>query len=213
MGQDRPPPDWHQCEERDLEDLFRGEDEELARCVLVELRRRHHDELCNRARHKSGGNRNIQDEALQRLDARMWEKRTSYNPDKGRWKNWAKTILDRIIVDMFRERARMEEPPSPRPDAEDSSSGDWTEQIPGREPQADQQLKLQELQKAMADCLQRLSPEERTALELQVLDERSLEEIGQETEVNWRTVGTRVVRAKQRMRDSLKSKGYEGGEV
>jgi RNA polymerase sigma-70 factor (ECF subfamily) len=213
MARHRPPPDWHQCEERNLEDLFRGEDEELARYALVELRQRHQDELRRRARHKGGGNKDLEEEAMQQLDTRMWEKRKLYIPDKGRWKNWAKIILDRIIVDMFRQRARIENAPTVQSADPDSSPGEGMAQIPGREPQPDQQLKLQDLQKAMADCLQRLSPEERTALILQIFEDRTLEEIAEQTQVPRATVGTRVYRAKQKMRDCLKGKGYEGGEV
>jgi RNA polymerase sigma-70 factor (ECF subfamily) len=213
MGQHRPPPDWHSLDERDLERLFRDDEEDDARGALVELRRRRDKELRTRAYRKCGGNAELSEEALQRLDARLWEKRKDYNPDKGRWITWVRTILDRIIIDLFRERARFPGVPTPDPTDPDSSPANWTDEFPGREPPPDRRLKLQELQEAMADCLQRLSPEERTALTLQVLEGLPLMEVAERAEVPPGTAGTRAYRARQKLRECLKRKGYEGGEV
>jgi RNA polymerase sigma-70 factor (ECF subfamily) len=213
MGQHRPPPDWHALEERVLERLFRGDEEEDARGALVELGRRHDKGLRARAYRKCGGNADLSEEALQRLYTRLWEKRKDYNPDKGRWVTWARTILDRIIIDLFRERARSPAAPTRAPNDPDSSPGNWTDEIPGPEPSPDWRLELQELQQAMADCLGRLSPEEREALILQVLEGLSLAEVAERAQVPPATAGTRVYRARQKLRECLKRKGYEGGEV
>jgi RNA polymerase sigma factor (sigma-70 family) len=212
MAQYRPPPDWHLCEERTLEDHVRGEDEELARAALLELRRRH-DDLRTRVRSRCGGNKDLEGEALQSLDTKLWEKRKLYDPAKGRWIQWAKTILGRIVIDLFRERARSGDTPDAETAEPNPPPGDWTARIPGREPPADWRLKLQELQQAMTDCLQRLPSEEREALIFQVLGERSLREIGEQTAVPPGTAGARIFRGKHRMRACLRRKGYEGGEV
>jgi RNA polymerase sigma factor (sigma-70 family) len=212
MAPHQPPPDWHFYPECDLERLYCGEDEELARGALVELRRRHDDILRRRASCGCGGNKDREEEAMQRLDARLWEKRKTYDPDKGRWIGWVRTILARIIVELFRERARFGDAPIARPADPGSPSRDWTDQIAGQGAPPDWQLKLQELQQAMADCLQRLSPEEREALILQVLEDLSLTEMATQTEAPPGTVGTRAFRARNKMRECLKRKGYEGGK-
>jgi RNA polymerase sigma-70 factor (ECF subfamily) len=210
MGQDRPPPDWHSLSERELEPLFCGDQEEDAGGALVELRRRHDDKLRDQARRQCGGNTELTGEAMQQLDVRLWEKRKTYNPAKGRWITWTKTLLHNIIVDLFRGGP---DGPGPAPTDPGGPSGDPMDRFPGRAPSSDRRLKLQELQEAMADCLGRLSPEERTALILQVLEDWALEEIAKEAKAPLGTAGTRVYRAKQKMRECLKRKGYEGGEV
>jgi RNA polymerase sigma-70 factor (ECF subfamily) len=215
MARHPPPPDRHSLDqrERELELFYPGADEDAARAALVELRQRHNAELQAQADHRCGHNAELSMEALQRLDTRLWEKRKQYDPTKGRWITWAKTVLDRIITDLFRERARFQGAQPQDPTDRDVSPGDWTEQVPGREPPPDWRLKLEELQQAMTDCLQRLPPEERDALTLQVVGGLPLEEIGKRTGVREGTVGTRVYRARRRMRECLKRKGYEGGEV
>jgi RNA polymerase sigma-70 factor (ECF subfamily) len=213
MPPHRPPPDWHSLDERVLEGLFRGDPEEDAGGALVELRRRHDKELRPRAYRKCGGQAERSEEALQRLDTRLWEKRKDYNPDKGRWITWARTLLDRIIVDQFRERARFPNPPAPTPPRPDASPGNGADEVPGREPAPDWRLTLRELEQALADCLRRLPPEKQAALIFQVLNGWSLEEIAERARIPRATAGTRVYQAKQRMRACLKHKGYEGGEV
>jgi RNA polymerase sigma-70 factor (ECF subfamily) len=213
MAHEHPPPDWRSWDEQDLECLVCRNDEEGARAALVELRRRHDEKLRAQARRQCGGRADWSEEAMQRLDARLWEKRRLYEPAKGRWLGWAKVILQNITTDLFREGSRFANPPAPRPRDADSSPGDWTEQVPAQEQPPDWRLKLQELQRAMADCLARLPPEEREALSLQVIDDLSLEEVGQRTGALGRTAGTRVYRAKERMRECLKRKGYERGEI
>jgi RNA polymerase sigma-70 factor (ECF subfamily) len=211
MAQPHPPPDWHSRDEQDLECLFCREDG--AGAALVELRRRHDDKLRTQARRQCGGRADWSEEAMQRLDARLWAKRKLYEPAKGRWLGWAKFILRNIITDLFREGSRFANPPTPRPRDADSSPGDWTDQLPAPKQPPDWRLEFQELQRAMSDCLGRLPPEEREALNLQVVEGLSLAEVAQRTGAPGRTAGTRVYRARARMRECLKRKGYERGEI
>jgi RNA polymerase sigma-70 factor (ECF subfamily) len=197
-------------DERELERLFCGDQGEDAGGALVELRRRHDAKLRDQARRQCGGDAGRAEEALQRLDVRLWEKRKAYDPDKGRWLTWTKTLLHNIIIDLFRGGPHG---PGPRPPDPGGPPGDPMDRFPGREPSSDRRLKLHELQQAMADCLGRLSPEERMALTLQVLEGRAIEEIAKEANAPLGTAGTRVYRAKQKMRECLERKGYEGGEV
>jgi RNA polymerase sigma factor (sigma-70 family) len=197
MAQDRPSPDWHSLVEQMLVRILCGDDEKTARAAFNELWHRHEKELRDQANRQCGGNEDLSNEAMQRLYIRLWEKRKKYNPDIGRWITWAKTVLRNIVIDLFRDGARLPGAPLPVP--------------PG--PPPDRQLKLQELHQAMSDCLQRLPLKERTALILQVLEGLSLEEIGKQTGVPWETAGTRIYRAKLKMRECLKRNGYEGGEI
>jgi RNA polymerase sigma-70 factor (ECF subfamily) len=208
-----PPPDWQELDERELKRLFRGEDEDTARGALVELLRRHHDELRIHAGRLCGGNADLRDEVRQQLDVRLWEKRKGYDPGKGIWKAWAKRILERLVIDAFRDRARCPRAPAAQPADPDSPPLDPVEQLPGREPAVDWPSRLEELREAMADCLGRLPTEERSALVLQVLEGRTIDEIAAEASSPSGTAGTRVYRAKQKLRECLRRKGYEGGEV
>src|SRR5262245_53137978 len=124
MGRHPPPPDWHSLDERELEHLYVG-DEDTARGALVELRQRYGGEFRTKARCLCGGNAGLKAEAAQELDARLWEKRKSYQPGKGRWVNWAKTLLHHIVIDLIRRQGRLVQPPAPRPNAPDSSPRDW----------------------------------------------------------------------------------------
>jgi RNA polymerase sigma factor (sigma-70 family) len=217
MGRQPPPPDWGLRDERELERLFCGPDEALAGAALVELRRRHDGALQAQARKQSGGDGELSEEALQRLDVRLWEKRLAYDPDKGRWLPWARVILHNLIVSLHRDRARglpftETDPPGPGAAADRPAQGP-AEALQARDPPPDWRLRLQELGGHLTECIQHLSPEERTALILQVLDGLSLQEIGERTGVNEQTAGSRVFRAKKKLRECLKRKGYEGGEV
>jgi RNA polymerase sigma-70 factor (ECF subfamily) len=202
MGQHRP---WHALDERVLERLYAGDDEGAARAALVELRRRHDEELCAQARRQCGGSAGLRQEAMQRLDTKLLEKRNHYDPEKGKgiWIAWTRTLLWHIIIDLFRERGRFP----------NTSPGDWMDQTPGPGPPPDEETRREELEQAMAECLQRLPPEQREALTLRALDGRSYEEIGEQTGVPWGTAATRVRLAKEKMQAWLRPKGYEGGEL
>jgi RNA polymerase sigma factor (sigma-70 family) len=214
MGLDHPAsPDWHARDEHELECLCAGEDEGAARAALAELGRRHDHELRVRTRHLCGGDAELIGQAMQELEVRVRVKRKLYHPDRGRWIAWAKTILRHIVVDLFRRRARLPGPPPRPPVGPDAPPGDPMDQFPGREPPPDWRLKLHELQQAMNDCRERLPPEERDALTLQVVENLSLEEIAGRTGVRRATAGTRAYRARQRMRECLERKGYKRGEV
>jgi RNA polymerase sigma-70 factor (ECF subfamily) len=211
MGRRQPPPDWGHRDERELERLFCGPDGELAGAALVELRRRNEDSTRAQARKQCGGDGELSEEALQRLDHRLWEKRLDYDPARAPWIRWAKTILHNLIMDAHRRRAHS--PTCTGLVGSDRPEDRTAAALQAADPPPDWQLRLQECRRHLTDCLQQLSAEERTALALQVWDGLSLQEIGERTGVNEQTAGSRVYRAKQKMRASLKRKGYEGGEI
>jgi RNA polymerase sigma-70 factor, ECF subfamily len=213
MGQPGPPPNWQNLDERVLERLFPGTDEDAARGALVELRRRHDLDLRKQAHRQCGGNGDLSAEALQQLDTRLWEKRKKYDAKKAHWIAWAKALLRNIIVDLFRQRSRDPSTPLPPPTGPDASPADPMAELPDPQPPPDRHIKLEELKTAMDDCLKRLRPEEREALILREQQGLSYENIGKQTGVPWETAGTRVHRAKLKMRECLKRKGFEGGEL
>src|SRR5262249_30702145 len=155
---------------RELEQLFCGEDEPPARAAFNELWRRHEKELRTQANCQCGRNEDLSNEEMQQLYVRLWDKRKSYNPDKGRWINMARSVLWHIHIDAFRDPFRKRTRASSVPADQDVSPGDRMDRFVSREPDPDRQLKLKELQQAMADCLQGLSSQERDTLVLQVVD-------------------------------------------
>jgi RNA polymerase sigma-70 factor (ECF subfamily) len=210
MGRRQPPPDWEHRDERELERLFCGPDGELAGAALVELRRRHEDAVRAQARKQCGGGQ-LSEEALQQLDHRLWEKRLDYDPARAPWIRWAKAILHNLIMDEHRRHARSL--PCTHLADSDRPAQRLAAALQAADPPPDWQLRLHECRHHLTDCLQELSAEERTALVLQVWDGLSLQEIGERTGANEQTAGSRVYRAKQKLRASLKRKGYEGGDL
>jgi RNA polymerase sigma-70 factor (ECF subfamily) len=212
MRQQQPPPDshWHSLDDQELERLYGGDEEVAAECALLELRWRHETKLHTQACCECGGSRALSEEAVLRLDAKLSKQRKKYSPEKGRWISWARKVLHNIIIDLFRE-------PRPIPFSvlqyPDSSHDSLMDRFPSPKPGPDWPTKLAELKWAMDDCLDRLLPEERAALIHQVLGEESLVGIAETAGVPAPTIGTRVHRARQKMRACLKRKGYEGGEL
>src|SRR5262245_59286445 len=146
MATHSTPPDGPSPNERELERVYAGDDEAAARAALIELRRLHDGTLRAQAHRQCGGSAEMRDEALQRLDLRLWEKRKNYAPEKGRWIAWAKTLLRNIIIDLFRDGDQASGPPPPGPvdpNAVPSHAMDFFE---SREPPPDKGAKLQELQ-------------------------------------------------------------------
>jgi RNA polymerase sigma-70 factor (ECF subfamily) len=201
MGLDVPPPDWQSRDDRDLERLFACDDLPGAQAAFVELRRRFVNELRAQALRRCGGSQGMFEEAMQRLDARAWEKRRLYKPERGRWIAWAKTVLRNIIVQMIRDLTR------------DQGCGELPEQLPAHEPAADWRLKLAELKAKIGDCLRNLKPKERRVLILRTLKGVSYQRLGEQAGQPWQTISTRVHRAKKKLRKLLEGKGYDGGEL
>lgn len=200
---ERAPPDLER------EDHFRGSDEEPARAALVWLRNRHGGTLRSLARTWCGGDPEMIDEALQELDLRLWQRRGQFYPARSRWLTWARTILKNLLVDAHRRRARRTTHSRP---GGDSPVADPLDQVPGREPAPDWRLRTEELQRDVNDCLNRLPANEREALQRQMLDGLSLQEIADRAGVPRATIGTRCHRAQKRLRACLQDKGYGGGE-
>jgi RNA polymerase sigma-70 factor (ECF subfamily) len=205
MGQPGSPPDWLALDERVLERQYAGEDSLAAAQALVVLRYRHDQKLHDQAHFECGGDAQLRDKAFETFDQRLKDKRDRYDPGRGRWIWWAKRMLHNVIVDEFRRNAHEVQ---------------WSDTIPGSTPTPLEQLEQRELQheqqqleQAMKDCLDCLTPEEREALIFQTLDELALKEIGERQGISQQGAGTRVYRAKQKLRECLKRKGYDGGAV
>jgi RNA polymerase sigma-70 factor (ECF subfamily) len=200
----------HSLDERALERLYCGEKEEAAQFALLELRRRHDTDLQTQAFCECGKSRELSEEALLLFDEKLSNRRKKYTPQKGCWISWARKVLRHTIIDLFRKPKPVLSSDLQVPNRPDDSPMD---RIPSQEPGPGWQSRLAEIREAMDDCLGRLGPEERTALILQVVEGASLGEIAETAGVPAQTVGTRIHRARQKMRACLKRKGYEGGEL
>jgi RNA polymerase sigma-70 factor (ECF subfamily) len=208
-----PPPDWSRHGEQELEVIFCGEEEQPGRLAMNELCRRHERELRARALGLCFGNADMADDAMQDLWVRLCEKRRQYSPHKGRWLRWANRLLLHLVVDLSRKRARFPQAPLASAGDDEGPRGDRLEGTPDLTPPPDQRLRLVQMRDAMKECLDHLSPEEREALTLQVVQGRKLREIAEQAGIPPGTAGTRVYHAREKMRTCLRRKGYEGGEV
>jgi RNA polymerase sigma factor (sigma-70 family) len=111
MGQHRLPPDEGPPDERELERLYSGEDEDAARTALVELRCLHDGSLRRQALHQSGGDEELAREALADTDLKLWQSRQRFNADyanragtqaRSRWRIWAGRLLRNNTIDRLR---------------------------------------------------------------------------------------------------------------
>jgi RNA polymerase sigma factor (sigma-70 family) len=211
MGQQQPLPDRTDAHERELERFFAGEDEEASRGRLLELRQRYDDLLKEEARRRCGGDVDLAMDAMQELDVRLREKRKRYNPERGRWIDWAKQVLRNIVNDMFRKFSRL--PGSLPPTRSGSASGDPLDHFPEAEHPAGWRIKQEELQAAMNGCLKTLPADERDALILYVVEDLTLQEVADSADVVVSTAKKRVDRAREKMQACLKRKGYQGDDL
>ena len=116
-----------------------------------------------------------------------------------------KPWLFQIAVNLCRDRARRKRPVTfTELDSADEAAEAWIETIPedGRLPL--EQLEVDELEAALRSALIELPEEDRLMITLRYTEELSYDEISQLVALPAATVGTRLFRAKQRLRARLK---------
>jgi RNA polymerase sigma-70 factor (ECF subfamily) len=86
------------------------------------------------------------------------------------------------------------------------TSGRWVR--PPRGPEAD--LTRKETMRHLAECLEGLSDRQRLAFALRELNEQSPEEVCKVLEVSRNNLGVLIFRARNRLRECLEQKGFEG---
>src|SRR5262249_53827579 len=132
----------------------------------------------------------LADEALAEVASRLLEERvrTQYTPTRP-WRPWVGTILRNFILDRLRERAR-----HPHVPVEGLALG-------GRRQTPDLALDL-------ADCLARLTQEQRGLLERRYLDGARQGEIAADLGRSDAWVSRRMEEAREALRRCLQNKGY-----
>ncbi len=122
--------------------------------------------------------------------------------------SWLYGILIRKIAETRRELSRED----PVDDIEAlvqsrfDAAGRWAR--PPRGP--DQDLAGAETRRHLADCLEQLRPRQRLAFALRELDGQSPEEVCKILDVSRNTLGVLLFRARNRLRECLEQKGFEG---
>jgi len=115
-----------------------------------------------------------------------------------------KPWLFQIAVNLCRDRARRKRPVTfTELDSVEEAAEAWIETIPedGRLPL--EQLEVNELEAALRSALMELPEEDRLMITLRYTEELSYDEISQLVALPVATVGTRLFRAKQRLRVKL----------
>lgn len=115
-----------------------------------------------------------------------------------------KPWLFQIAVNLCRDRARRKRPVTfTELDSADEASEAWIETIPEDGLLPLEQLEVNELEAALHSALMELPEEDRLMITLRYTEELSYDEISQLVGVPAATVGTRLFRAKQRLRVKL----------
>lgn len=126
-----------------------------------------------------------------------------YDPSRP-FHSWLFAVAVRTAIDYSRKRKRQlqrERLLSEEEMADVSSDAEW---------EPEQQLIGKEAWRQMRALFQQLEERERLLLKFRFEDQMSYEEIGQLMGMNKNTVGTRIHRARQKLREGMKKWGQEG---
>ena len=139
------------------------------------------------------GERMAAEEVTQDTFMRLWEKASSYDPEKGRFLTWLLTIARRRAIDVLRSQQRRQ-PPRQETFSIDAHPYLW-EQIP--DPGA-----AHDLRGTLAAELAQLPPEQRDAIELAYFHGMTHSDIAAYLQVPLGTVKTRLRLGMQKLRQA-----------
>ena len=134
------------------------------------------------------------EEAVQDTFLKIWRKARGYDPAKGAAQSWIFTIAKRSAIDVSRREQRAPLPTdltpedAPVPDANDELTATW-------------QVNL---------ALSELPPDQRTAVDLFVLEGLTHAEVAERLELPLGTVKTRIYGGLKRLRETLERRGTMG---
>jgi RNA polymerase sigma-70 factor (ECF subfamily) len=177
---------YHDCDPRALEELFRRHEVTLRRCACL----------------WAWPDRHLAEDAVQDLYLRLADTavKAGYGPSRP-WLPWALWVLHNLIRDAQRRQGR-EKAHYVTVNLED---------IPATPPPANDNEALADFRQAIDDCLNTLGVPYQTVL-VRSMQGLTLPEIQQDLGIPYGTAGTRLFRAREAMRDCLRSKGYLGGD-
>lgn len=159
----------------------------------AELVEEHADSVYRLAFRLSGNQQDAED-LTQETFMRVFRNLKSYKP--GTFEGWLHRITTNLFLDMARHRAKIRMEALPE---------DY-ERVPGTEMTPEQVYSVANLDPALQEALDELSPEFRVPVVLCDVVGMSYEEIGKTLGVKMGTVRSRIHRGRSQLRDSLEAK-------
>ena len=159
----------------------------------AELVEEHADSVYRLAFRLSGNQQDAED-LTQETFMRVFRNLKSYKP--GTFEGWLHRITTNLFLDMARHRAKIRMEALPE---------DY-ERVPGTEMPPEQVYSVANLDPALQEALDELSPEFRVPVVLCDVVGMSYEEIGKTLGVKMGTVRSRIHRGRSQLRDSLEAK-------
>ncbi len=159
----------------------------------AELVEEHADSVYRLAFRLSGNQQDAED-LTQETFMRVFRNLKSYKP--GTFEGWLHRITTNLFLDMARHRAKIRMEALPE---------DY-ERVPGTEMTPEQVYNVANLDPALQEALDELSPEFRVPVVLCDVVGMSYEEIGKTLGVKMGTVRSRIHRGRSQLRDSLEAK-------
>ncbi len=150
----------------------------------------------------------LSEDLTQEVFLRVWQRASSFNPDRGRLASWIFQIAHHAAVDEIRRRKSRPQRPHSSSEAPASMLA-----ITDGSPTPDE-LAIGSLQReAIAEALSKLPLNQREAIEMSYFDGMTQAEIAERGGTPLGTVKTRTRLGLQRMRDYLKAGGMEPDTV
>ena len=185
-------------DERDREDMLRlasGHD-----AALNELMQRHGERLFHYFIRCLQNEEDAADLA-QETFVRVYQHRAKFDLNQ-RFANWLYAIASNLVKDRYRYRTRH---PQVSLDAESEATGnDFHETLPEQKPSPSETAQAEERAEAVRRAVAALPEELRTPLILAEYEEFSQAEIGEILGCSAKAVETRIYRAKQQLRSTLR---------
>ena len=142
------------------------------------------------------GDRGAAEDVQQQVFTEVWERGSSYDPDRAGLLTWIMQMTRSRAIDRLRKRVPV--PADPEAAERQSDAAD-----------SDQALDDLEEQWRMADMLRRLPSEESELLRMRFYDDLSQAEIAKTTGVPLGTVKMRMVQGLERLRGLIDQEGWE----
>jgi RNA polymerase sigma-70 factor (ECF subfamily) len=141
------------------------------------------------------------EDILQEVFLRVWEKADTYDPALGTPMAWLVRIARNRAID--RVRARQARPVTEPPGAGDSGVADRLLDVPAADPTPERLTRTSEEQRAVAEALSRLAPEQRVLIEHAYFLGLTQSELAERFKLPLGTVKTRVRTGMIAMREHL----------
>lgn len=178
-------------QEQDIIGLIRQKDEKGIEELL-----RHYTPLIQYIIGPILHNEQDQDECVNEVAMRVWDKIDMYDPERGSWNAWLTAITRNIALNKVRQNKRFD------------VTEDISEETPSLEPTPEEIVLKKERQSAVERALEQLSKKDRALFYRKYYYLQSTAQIASELGMTERAVEGKLYRMKKRLQKMLGGEGY-----